>query len=558
MATEKQIDAAIQAWVQGPGILTSDNAAQRKAFAHILDAAEAAREPGPMLTRDQLAQRLYDWCEDGRKHYPDRWKHLADCVLPMLAAQPTETVPVPAVEVTREQWDKARALPTWRDDNWDAMRVSINEVLSEDPRVLTAEQVHAALKRGAAGSNELLKQNHSVFRAPEKDLRIGSASLPQPAQPAEVEPEWLKDSVRKELHVGRRVFNRHAGVRGTVVEWPSSLPANGDRFAVQWESQSEVRIVGIETLGILLDDEPAQPAETVWTRPAAVDLAREYEAQLDRSGPKAQTGDVMFDAGVAVGLDKLGAPPGDITYKAGLERTCLERDKLRIELAEERAKLEAANKRIAKPTFMEDVYLKTLEDLKPAYDKMQDERDKLRTELAEARRLMNENADALEAANKRIVELQTDMQGKDATLTELRACMRNFGTLQNELQDRAWKAEVALAKLREACGQLPRTGPLETHPSTWERAACGAIERIRETVTRIDSSTAQHPAASVFVPTVPADPQHMPEALINDALAPIRAQLERHDRAFRVVLSWHNQTSVRFSELHLALNDKEG
>jgi hypothetical protein len=50
-------------------------------------------EPGPVVTptRDQLAQTIRDWFEDGRLHYPDRWKHLADCVLGLLRSRPVVT-----------------------------------------------------------------------------------------------------------------------------------------------------------------------------------------------------------------------------------------------------------------------------------------------------------------------------------------------------------------------------------------------------------------------------------------------------------------------------------
>lgn len=67
-----------------------------EALRYIVALQEQAREVPAMPTREQLAADIREWYEDGRRHYPDRWKHLADCVLQLLAQrqQPQQAVPL--------------------------------------------------------------------------------------------------------------------------------------------------------------------------------------------------------------------------------------------------------------------------------------------------------------------------------------------------------------------------------------------------------------------------------------------------------------------------------
>lgn len=107
----------------------------------------------------------------------------AEAALVASLAETTEPAPQPVehMQVSREQW----SLWLGTDQTFESLNALLRGERPDSlkPPELTVESVRAALKQSAAGANELLEQTRSVFRPPDRDLRMGASSAPQPVEP---------------------------------------------------------------------------------------------------------------------------------------------------------------------------------------------------------------------------------------------------------------------------------------------------------------------------------------------------------------------------------------
>jgi hypothetical protein len=233
----------------------------------------AVCEPGPVVTptRDQLAQTIRDWFEDGRLHYPDRWKHLADCVLGLLRSRPAPATPQPFEVTDADVFD---ACMTWRHD--------FGLLAPDDDE-----------------STQLVYEMRKILMR--YALRI--AKRPQPAQPA------VARTVPLEIWHGSQLV-QNVVIDVFETQFTPAIGGGGGRFHIKLPAQPAEGVVDVDAF-----------AKALWLELPLADA--------DGKGPSVHE---VKRSLLAVGLDKRGFINNDNEHCLEVLELTTERDKLRAEL----------------------------------------------------------------------------------------------------------------------------------------------------------------------------------------------------------------------------------
>jgi predicted nucleic acid-binding Zn-ribbon protein len=155
---------------------------------------------------------------------------------------------------------KARPEPTW---TWAKARKVweyLGTVVVGDQTLADADPDAEVRDLFEAVRFELTGVVPTAYTRPEQ---FGAPMAFQPKRTAQHNAES-----RALLAVGKRVFNRHTGARGTIVDWPESLPEDAYSAAILWDGSAsdDVRILEIRSFGLLYCDEPPKPDARALTK----------------------------------------------------------------------------------------------------------------------------------------------------------------------------------------------------------------------------------------------------------------------------------------------------
>jgi hypothetical protein len=301
----------------------------------------AACEPGPVVTREEIAQHVRDiYDADGKED------DFADYVLSLLRSRPAPVTP--QLDVTDQ--DVFDACMTWRHD------FGLLAPDDDENRQLVYEM-----------RKILTRYAERVAKRP----RAAPVVTPQPFEV-------------------------------THVQWRRALDLAG-YGPKQWPD------VGTSHINQAIAEARPVPAEGVVDVNA---FAKKLLQAWDDRAVVSTREECMARALLAVGLDKLGGAPGDITYRAGLERTCQERDKLTRELAEAREALAASEHNLS---VASDVIAAWRAAVERPLGEDSDPREHTPQWAEDA---LIARAQDLEAAESRAADLQGRLESAEAELDE--------------------------------------------------------------------------------------------------------------------------------------------